>query len=116
MCFGRHGGGWQVFEGDARVRQSKAVVSEPAKLKFGSIIDVHFEDFLSCIRTRNKPKADVEEVHRSMALCHLANISYRIGNRSLKYDGAAERFIDDAEADKYLKANYRRPWIVPDKV
>ena len=116
MCFGRHGGGWQVFEGDARVRQSKAVVSEPAKLKFGSIIDVHFEDFLSCIRTRNKPKADVEEVHRSMALCHLANISYRVGNRSLKYDGAAEKFIDDAEADKYLKANYRKPWIVPDKV
>jgi predicted dehydrogenase len=116
MCFGRHGGGWQVFEGDARVRQSKAVVSEPAKLKFGSIIDVHFEDFLSCIRTRNKPKADVEEVHRSMALCHLANISYRVGNRSLKYDGAAEKFIDDAEADEYLKANYRKPWIVPDKV
>jgi predicted dehydrogenase len=116
MCFGRHGGGWQVFEGDARVRQSKSVVSEPAKLKFGSIIDVHFEDFLSCIRTRNKPKADVEEVHRSMALCHLANISYRVGNRSLKYDGAAEKFINDADADKYLKASYRKPWIVPEKV
>jgi len=116
MCFGRHGGGWQVFEGDARVRQSKAVVSEPAVLKFGSIIDAHFEDFVSCIRTRKKPKADVEEVHRSMALCHLANISYRVGNRKLKYDGATEKFVNDAEADKYLKANYRKPWIVPDEV
>jgi predicted dehydrogenase len=116
MCFGRHGGGWQVFEGDASVRQSKAVVSEPAELKFGSIIDVHFGDFVNCIRTRSKPKADVEEVHRSMALCHLANISYRVGNRKLKYDGSAEKFVDNAEADKYLKANYRKPWIVPDKV
>ena len=116
MCFGRHGGGWQVFEGDARVRQSKAVVSEPAKLKFGSIIDAHFEDFVSCIRTRRKPKADVEEVHRSMVLCHLANISYRVGNRKLKFDGETERFVNDAEADKYLKANYRKPWIVPDEV
>jgi predicted dehydrogenase len=116
MCFGRHGGGWQVFEGDAGVRQSKAVVSEPSELKFGSIIDVHFEDFVSCIRTRKKPKADVEEVHRSMVLCHLANISYRVGNRKLKYDGATERFVNDAEADKYLKANYRKPWIVPDEV
>jgi predicted dehydrogenase len=116
MCFGRHGGGWQVFEGDARVRQSKAVVSEPAVLKFGSIIDAHFEDFVDCIRTRKKPKADVEEVHRSMALCHLANISYRVGNRKLKYDGAAEKFVNDAEADKYLKANYRKPWVVPDQV
>jgi len=102
--------------GDARVRQSKAVVSEPAELKFGSIIDVHFEDFINCIRTRNKPKADVEEAHRSMVLCHLANISYRVGNRKLRYDGAAEKFVDDAEADKYLKASYREPWIVPDKV
>ena len=116
MCFGRHGGGWQVFEGDASIRQSKAVVSVPAEMKFGSIIDAHFEDFISCIRTRKKPKADVEEVHRSMVLCHLANISYRVGNRKLKYDGATERFVNDAEADKYLKANYRKPWIVPDEV
>jgi len=116
MCFGRHGGGWQVFEGDARVRQSKAVVSEPAVLKFGSIIDAHFEDFVNCVRTRNKPKADVEEVHRSMVLCHLANISYRVGNRKLKFDGATEKFVNDAEADQYLKANYRKPWVVPDQV
>jgi predicted dehydrogenase len=116
MCFGRHGGGWQVFEGDARVSQSKAVVSEPAVLKFGSIIDAHFEDFVNCIRTRKKPKADVEEVHRSMVLCHLANISYRVGNRKLKFDGATEKFVDDVEADRYLKANYRKPWVVPDQV
>jgi len=116
MCFGRHGGGWQVFEGDSRVRESKAVVSVPATLKFGSIIDAHFEDFIDCIRTRKKPKADVEEVHYSMNLCHLANISYRVGNRKLTFDGDNETFVNDAEADKYLKANYRKPWIVPEKV
>jgi predicted dehydrogenase len=116
MCFGRHGGGWQVFEGDPRVRESKAVVSEPAAVKFGSIIDAHFEDFVNCIRTRQKPKSDVEEVHYSMALCHLANISYRVGNRKLRYDGATEKFVNDAEADKYLRANYRKPWVVPEKV
>jgi predicted dehydrogenase len=116
MCFGRHGGGWQVFEGDPSVRQSKAVVSEPAKLKFGSIIDEHFEDFINCIRTRKKPKADIEEAHLSMLLCHLANISYRVGNRKLKFDGATERFVNDTEANKYLKANYRKPWIVPEEV
>jgi len=116
MCFGRHGGGWQVFEGDSRIRESKAVVSEPATLKFGSIIDAHFEDFIDCIRARNKPKADVEEAHRSMILCHLANISYRVGNRKLRFDGASETLGDDAEANKYLKANYRKPWIIPEKV
>ena len=116
MCFGRHGGGWQVFEGDRNIRESKAVVSEPASLKFGSIIDAHFDDFISCIRTRKKPKADVEEAHLSMVLCHLANISYRVGNRKLKFDGATESFVADNEANKYLKANYRKPWVVPEKV
>lgn len=116
MCFGRHGGGWQVFEGDPSVRQSKAVVSEPAKFKFGSIIDEHFEDFISCIRTRKKPKADIEEAHLSMLLCHLANISYRIGNRKLKFNSETESFVNDTEADKYLKANYREPWVVPEEV
>ena len=116
MCFGRHGGGWQVFEGDPNVRESKAVVSEPAIHKFGSIIDLHFDDFINCIRSRKKPKADVEEAHLSMALCHLANISYRVGNRKLKYDGSTEKFVADNEANKYLKANYRKPWVVPEKV
>ncbi len=116
MCLGRHGGGWQVFEGDSRVRQSKAVVSEPAVIKFGSIIDAHFEDFVNCIRSRKRPKADVEQAHHSMVLCHLANISYRVGNRKLKFDGETETCVNDAEANKYLKANYRQPWIVPEKV
>ncbi|MHC4370325.1 MAG: hypothetical protein ACYSW8_22155 [Planctomycetota bacterium] len=91
-------------------------LSEPASLKFGSIIDAHFDDFVDCIRTRKKPKADVEQAHRSMVLCHLANISYRVGNRKLKFDGQTEMFVDDAEANKYLKANYRKPWIVPEQV
>ncbi len=116
MCFGRHGGGYQVFEGDSQIRESKAVVSEPATVKFGSIIDLHFEDFINCIRTRNKPKADVEEAHRSMILCHAANISYRVGNRKLKFDGTNEIFVGDAEANQYLKASYRKPWVVPEKV
>lgn len=116
MCFGRHGGGWQVFEGDSRTRQSKAAVSEPATHKFGSIIDLHFDDFVNCIRTRKKPKADVEDVHLSMSLCHLANISYRVGNRKLKFDGKTETFVDDSEANKYLRANYRKPWVVPEHV
>ncbi len=51
-----------------------------------------------------------------MLLCHLANISYRVGNRKLKFDGATEKFIADNEASKYLKANYRKPWVVPEKV
>jgi hypothetical protein len=51
-----------------------------------------------------------------MLLCHLANISYRVGNRKLKFNSATESFVNDTEADKYLKANYRKSWVIPDKV
>ncbi len=37
----------------------------------------HIENFISCIRSRKHPNADVEEGHISAALCHMANISYR---------------------------------------
>jgi len=51
-----------------------------------------------------------------MNLCHLSSISYRVGNRKLKWDGKNETFINDVEANKLLKANYRDPWTIPDKV
>ena len=62
------------------------------------------------------PCADVEDAHHSMNLCHLANISFRVGNRKLRWDGANERFVDDEQANRLLKANYRQPWVVPEKV
>ena len=116
MFLGRHGGGWQVFEGDTKIRESHPAVSTPAERKFGSIVDWHFDDFINCVRTREKPKADVEEGHRSMVFCHMANIAYRVGNRKLRFDSKTESFVDDAEANKLLKANYREPWIIPDNV
>lgn len=116
MFFGRHGGGWQVFEGDPRARQSRPVYSEPSEFKFGNIVDLHFDDFLQCIRERRTPKGDIEDGHYSMNLCHLANISFRVGNRKLRWDGASERFIADDEANHLLKANYREPWVIPDSV
>jgi len=116
MAFGRHGGGWQVFEGDPKTRKSEPVHSEIAQVKFGSIVDLHFDNFFDCIRTRKRPNADVEDVHLSMNLCHLTHISYRLGNRKLKYDGATESFPEDNEANKYLKGKYREPWVIPEKV
>jgi hypothetical protein len=76
----------------------------------------HVENFIECMRSR-KPEqlnASVEDGHFSTALCHLGNISYRLG-RSLKFDGAAERFVADAEADALLTRAYRAPYTFPEK-
>src|SRR5690606_31598212 len=41
----------------------------------------HFANFLDAVRSRKQAdlKADILEGHQSSALCHLANISYRLG-------------------------------------
>jgi Oxidoreductase family, C-terminal alpha/beta domain len=45
----------------------------------------------------------------------LANVSYRLG-RELKFDGKNEKFVDDTEADRMLTREYRKPYVVPEKV
>jgi predicted dehydrogenase len=77
---------------------------------------LHFENFIECVRSR-KPsnlKAPILEGHLSSTLCHLGNVSYRLG-RSVKFDGATERFVGDAEADTLLGRTYRAPFLLPDK-
>ncbi len=74
----------------------------------------HFENFIECVRSRKSEKlrAPIEEGHLSTTLCHLGNIAYRVG-RSVKFDGTAERFVRDEEADKLLGRTYRAPYQLP---
>lgn len=76
----------------------------------------HFENFIACVRSRKAQdlRAPLEEGHFSTTLCHLGNIAYRMG-RSLKFDGATERFIGDEEADKLLRRTYRAPFALPER-
>ena len=75
----------------------------------------HYQNFIDAIRADN-PKlltCDITEGHLSAALPHLANISYRVG-RALVFDGAKERFVNDAEADRLLtRESYRRGFEIP---
>ena len=47
------------------------------------------QNFIDCVRSRKSEnlKAALEDGHFSTTLCHLGNISYRVG-RSVKFDGA----------------------------
>ncbi|MBN9520195.1 Gfo/Idh/MocA family oxidoreductase [bacterium] len=120
-----------------------------------------FENFIACVRSRRveDQHADIAVGHVSSGLCHLANISYRLGReeafdprtravagsaaatetlerledhlrgngvrladtrlkvgRKLEFDGATERFKNDAEADALLTRAYRAPFVVPERV
>ena len=51
----------------------------------------------------------------SANLCHLANISYRVG-RKLGFEFASGRFTDDTESNKMPTRPYRAPYQVAHKV
>lgn len=76
-------------------------------------VSLHHDDFLARIIAGGRPNADIEEGHRSAALVHLGNIACRFA-RTLNVDPAAERIIDDVEADAALRREYRNDhWAVP---
>lgn len=72
----------------------------------------HVKNWLDCIRTRARPIADVEIGHRSSTVCHLGNIARWTG-RKLRWDPVQERFPDDADANRYLDRERRKPWVLP---
>jgi hypothetical protein len=109
MLLGRHGGGWQLFDADGhKVAQDKQTHQK--------MQEAHVENFVECIRSRKQPNADIEVGFVSTAICHLANISYRVGNRKLEFDAKTATFVNDKEADLYLRRSYREPWAVPEHV
>jgi predicted dehydrogenase len=75
----------------------------------------HLKNFLACVRDNRPPNADIEEGHKSTRLCHLGNIALRVG-RTLRFDAKTETIIDDAEANRLLRRDYRAPFMVPEAV
>jgi predicted dehydrogenase len=99
--------GFQVYKGE----KSEKVMDE--KSRGGNTTVMHMENFLAGCRSRN-PKdlhADIEIGAMSASLCHLANISYRVG-RTLNWDSAKMNFGPDSAANKLLTRDYRKPYVV----
>jgi predicted dehydrogenase len=77
----------------------------------------HFANFIDAVRAR-KPAllhAPPQTAHLASGIAHLSNISYRLG-RPLDFDPATEHFPSDAEANRFLRREYRAPFVVPEKV
>ncbi|HLX62048.1 MAG TPA: Gfo/Idh/MocA family oxidoreductase [Planctomycetota bacterium] len=69
----------------------------------------HMGNFFDCIKSRIAPICDAEIGHRSVSVCHLGVLAIRLG-RKLKWDPAAEQFVDDKEANSYVAREQRKPF------
>jgi predicted dehydrogenase len=86
--------------------------TEPVKDTSGDRQDqyiLHARNFLDCIKSRKEPISDLESCHRTVTVCHLANISLRLG-RKILWNADKEETVNDLEAARMLDRPYRAPW------
>jgi predicted dehydrogenase len=72
-------------------------------------------NFYDVVRSRKKSDllAPIDYGHTAAALCHLGNISYRLG-RSIEFDAKTETFLHDDDANALLGRKYRPPYVMPE--
>ena len=69
----------------------------------------HVRDFLDCVKTRGRPRANARVACQSHIACHAVNIAIAL-NRKLAYDPQKNEFIGDDEANRYRGEALREPW------
>ncbi len=75
-----------------------------------SIDTPHARNFLDSMRSRQKPRVEIEEGHWSTS--HLGNIVARTG-RAIEFDPKTEQVVGDADANKLVRREYRQHWSTP---
>jgi predicted dehydrogenase len=107
MYVGRMGGGWQVFDKDGQI-----VAQESGYYP----LKAHIKNFIDCMRSRNQPNGNITEGHNSMVLSHLANLSYRTGNKQLIFSPEYEIITNNNEAQALSRQHYRKGFEVNSRV
>jgi predicted dehydrogenase len=105
--------GFQLYRGEDRELAEQLQHVEPRLWDTGA----HIENFLKAVRSGQSKdlNCEVAQGRLSAALCHLANISYRTG-RVLQLNADEEKILNDSDAEKYTRRQYRSPFVVPDLV
>ena len=75
----------------------------------GDLTRRHIRNFLDCIKSRERPNADVEIGHRSTTFALLGNIALATRSR-IEWDPRRERVTNNAAANRLLQYEYRKPW------
>ena len=96
--------GWEV------IPEKRKANLEPEKHKSsGNPRPAHIRNFLDCIKSRQQPVLNLERGHFVSTIAHLGNIAYRSGSK-ITWDAEKEQIIGNAEANKLVSVEYRKPW------
>jgi predicted dehydrogenase len=89
-----------------------AILEQPLGARDFRLPDVgnsHMQNWINCIRSRQRPVADVEIGCRSAQVCQLGNIGYQL-RRVLRWNPEREEFVRDDEANRLRSRENRAPW------
>jgi len=95
--------GYWIFPNDAK----QAMVEEKSR----SMADMnvpHWQNWMDCIKTRQKPISEIETCVRTSATCVLANLALR-HNTQLDWDEKSFT-VKQHDVKPFLKGKYRSPW------
>ena len=87
---------------------------DPTKLPEPSIPPSpgHTREWLDGIKTRRQPSCHFGYHYWIQLAISLGAIAFEVGRR-VAWDDAAERVVNDEDANRLLAPVYRRPWAVP---
>ncbi len=69
------------------------------------------QDFIDCVKSRQRPIADAEVGHRTNSIGLLGVIAVEIG-QPLKWNPEKERFTNNSDANDLLERTIRKPWTL----
>jgi predicted dehydrogenase len=106
--------GWEVHsetDNYKRPRRIYRMIGEPRHQKRSrdDMHLLHVKNFIECMKSRERPHADVEIGHNSIIASHIGNLSLRLGCR-IDWDKEKEKPIGNAKAEKFMQPHYRAPW------
>ena len=103
MMIGKGDGYWLYAERNKLVKERA----------FGMATVEHQRNFLDCIKSGERPNADIEIGVQASTAVHLGNICARL-DRRLTFDPKTQQFVADDEANKLIGREYREGhWAVP---
>jgi len=107
------GADYKIFDADKKLVKEvksdvKADPNNPVSAS-GNLDLYHFNNFVESIRGETELTAPIDEGHKSVLLCHLANIAQRTG-RTLHCDVDNGHILNDDDAMKLWKRSYEKGW------
>jgi predicted dehydrogenase len=105
-------GGYKVIpQWDDELKKAKTNAEESTK--GGENHQEHAQNFIDCIKSRQKPVC-TPEIGRAVAVAaHSANIAVRSGENLLLWDESKGKFSNSEKANQYIVPEYRKPWALP---